>query len=120
MSTDDASTQRLEMAARLREAREYLGMSQEEVAVALELSRPAVTNIESGSRKVEAVELERLARLYGRSIEYFLRGEQPKLDAKVAFAARTLHGLSSKDLDEVARFAEFLRSSGGKGSRSKK
>lgn len=120
MSTDDAAVQRLEMAARLREAREYLGMSQEEVAAALELSRPAVTNIESGSRKVEAVELERLARLYGRTVEYFLRGDQPQLDAKVAFAARTLQGLSNKDLEEVARFAEFLRSSGSKGSRSKK
>lgn len=120
MTTDDAAVQRLEMAARLREAREYLGMSQEEVATALELSRPAVTNIESGARKVEAVELERLARLYGRPVEFFLRGEQPQLDAKVAFAARALQGLSNKDLEEVARFAEFLRSSGSKGPRSKK
>lgn len=120
MSTDDAAVQRLEMAARLREAREYLGMSQEEVAGALKVSRPAVTNIESGSRKVEAVELERLARLYGRTVEYFLRGDELHLDVEVAFAARTLQGLSKKDLDEVARFAEFLRSSGGKESRRKR
>lgn len=120
MTGDDAAVQRLEMASRLREAREYLGMSQEEVATALELSRPAVTNIESGTRKVEAVELERLARLYGRTVEFFLRGEQPQLDAKVAFAARTLQGLSDIDLAEVARFAEFLRSAGSKGPRSKK
>ncbi len=120
MSTDDTSVLRLEMAARLREAREYLGLSQEEVASTLQLSRPAVTNIESGSRKVEALELERLATLYGRTVDYFLRGEEPKADAKVAFAARTLHGLSSKDLEEVVRYAEFLRSSANRSPRGKR
>lgn len=121
MSDEDPSVQRAAMAARLRDSREYLGLSQEEVATALKVSRPAVTNIESGVRKVEALELEQLARLYGKSVNYFLSGEQQKIDAKVAFAARALHGLSNKDLDEVARFAEFLRASGGaKGTRSKK
>lgn len=121
MSTDDQSTQRALMASRLREAREYLGLSQEEVASALNLSRPAISNIESGLRKVESLELEQLARLYGKTVDYLLRGEAPAVEAKIAFAARALHGLSSKDLDEVARFAEFLRTSAGsKGSRSRK
>lgn len=121
MSDDDPTAQRAAMAARLREAREYLGLSQDEVAAALKVSRPAVTNIESGTRKVEAIELEQLARLYGKPVGFFLNGEQAKLDSKVAFAARALQGLSSKDLEEVARFAEFLRASGGsKGSRSRK
>lgn len=110
--------QRLEMAARLRDAREYLGMSQDEVAAALKLSRPAITNIESGSRKVEAVELDQLSKLYARPVTYFLSGEQANQPSseKVAFYARTLKGLSEKDLSEVARFAEFLRA----GSASKK
>lgn len=121
MNTKDPSVQRMEMSARLREAREYLGLSQEEVAIALNISRPAVTNIESGARKIEALELEQLAKLYGRTIAYFLSGEQPQADANVAFAARALHGLSSKDMEEVARFAEFLRASDRtKGSRSRK
>lgn len=68
MTTDDSAMQRAEMASRLREAREYLGLSQEEVATALKVSRPAVTNIEAGTRKVEAIELEQLANLYGRQI----------------------------------------------------
>jgi DNA-binding XRE family transcriptional regulator len=106
------------MAARLRDAREYLGMSQDEVAAALKLSRPAITNIESGSRKVEAIELDQLAQLYGRSVTYFLSGEQADQTSSesVAFFARTLTGLSEKDLAEVARFAEFLRA----GNASKK
>jgi transcriptional regulator with XRE-family HTH domain len=110
--------QRVELAARLRDAREYLGMSQDEVAAALKLSRPAITNIESGSRKVEAIELDQLAQLYGRPVTYFLAGEQADQTSseRVAFYARTLKGLSEKDLTEVARFAEFLRA----GSASKK
>ena len=122
MNADDPSAQRLAIAARLREAREYIGLSQEEVASVLKLSRPAVTNIEAGTRKVEALELKQLARLYGRPVSYLLSGEQKEgPDARVAFAARAVHGLSDNDLIEIARFAEFLRMSGGtKGSRKKK
>lgn len=122
MSADALDGQRLEMAARLKEAREYLGLSQEEVAAALNIPRPAISRIESGERKVEALELEQFARLYARSVQYFLSGEQPKeeLEGKVAFAARALKGLSEKDLEEVARFASFLRASSGKGTRGKK
>ena len=49
-SLDDQD--RLRLAERLRDAREYVGLSQDEVANALGVSRPAVTNIESGNRKV--------------------------------------------------------------------
>jgi DNA-binding XRE family transcriptional regulator len=114
MSTDDATVQRAEMASRLREAREYLGLSQEEVASALKVSRPAVTNIEAGTRKVEAIELEQLANLYGRPVTFFLTGDEPvgQADSTVAFAARALQGLSQRDLDEVARFADYLRATG--------
>ena len=69
---DKPADQRLLVAQRLREAREYLGLSQEEVATAMNLSRPAITNIESGVRKVEALELDRFAQLYGRDVNHFL------------------------------------------------
>ena len=122
MTADASDSQRMEMAARLKEAREYLGLSQEEVATALNIPRPAISRIESGERKVDALELEQFSKLYTRPVQYFLSGEKPIDDpgGKVAFAARALKGLSEKDLEEVARFASFLRASGGKGSRGKK
>ena len=107
-----AANQREEMATRLKDAREYLGLSQDDVATALGISRPAVTNIESGNRKVEAIELDRLSKLYGRPVNFFLTGETEEAPEKVAFYARTFKGLSEKDFDEVVRFAEFLRASG--------
>jgi len=118
---DQTEDQRQAMAQRLREAREYVGLSQEDVAQALGLSRPAVTNIESGSRRVEAVELDKLATLYRQSLSFLLTGEEPVGTAptpQVAFLARALKGLSEKDVEEVARFAAFLkRSSGTKSDR---
>ncbi|MNY28061.1 anaerobic benzoate catabolism transcriptional regulator [compost metagenome] len=121
-SAADSAKQRDAMAARLKDAREYLGLSQDEVAVTLGISRPAVTNLESGNRKVEAIELDQLAKLYGRSVDYFLSGQNEETPEKTAaFYARTLKDLSKKDLDEVARFAEFLRTSGtGKKSITRK
>lgn len=101
--------QRLAMAQRLREAREYVGLSQDEVAEALNLSRPAVTNMESGQRKVEATELQKMSTMYGRTVDYFLNGDELAAESQVAFLARALHGLTASDMEELGRFAKFLR-----------
>jgi transcriptional regulator with XRE-family HTH domain len=120
MSDAETDDQRQQMALRLREAREYLGLSQDDVAAALGISRPAVTNIESGTRKVEAIELDKLARLFGRTVEYFLTGEQAIASkSRADFLARTLNGLSEQDLNEVARFADFLKRSPKSGDKGK-
>lgn len=102
---------RLWLGRRLREAREYVGLSQEEVAFALSVSRPAVGYIESGTRKVEAFELNKLSELYGRTVDYLLTGSAPADDTRVAFLARATKGMSEGDLDELARFATFLKNS---------
>ena len=112
MSTDSTiDKQRLQLAERLRDAREYVGMSQDEAAVALGISRPAITLIESGGRKVEAVELGKLAALYGKDVDWLLSGESQRPDDKVAFLARAIHGLSGNDLEQLQRFSDYLRNS---------
>jgi len=60
---------------RLREARDAMGMSQAEASEALGKSRPTISMIEAGDRKVTSVELAKLARLYGRSMGDFLAEE---------------------------------------------
>lgn len=112
MAPDDSvEPGRVQLGRRLREAREYVGLSQEEVAFALSISRPAVSNIEAGVRKVEAFELNKLSELYGRTVDYLLTGSAPSDDTRVAFLARATKGLSDGDLDELARFAAFLKNS---------
>ena len=123
-ASDQTEEQRAAMALRLRESREYVGLSQEDVAQALGVSRPTITNIETGNRRVEAVELGKLATLYRQSVTFLLSGEEAvgAVPAQVQFLARAVKGLSPKDMEEVARFASFLkRSSDAKpGKKSKK
>ena len=63
--------ERTGMARLLKEAREYLDLSQDEVARELGVPRTAVSLIESGQRKVDAIELQKLAKLYQRPVGYF-------------------------------------------------
>ena len=104
---------RKELAIRLREAREYLGISQDDAAEVLGIARPAVTLIESGGRKIEAVELGKLAKLYGRSVDFFLNGkeETDSNDKSLLFLARATKGLSENDIEQLTKFSDYLRSS---------
>src|SRR5688572_26532565 len=62
---------RQDLAKRLKESREYLELSQDEVASALSVPRSAISLMETGQRRVEALELQRLAEIYQRPIGYF-------------------------------------------------
>jgi transcriptional regulator with XRE-family HTH domain len=101
------------LGSRLREAREYVGLKQEEVGRHLSIPRTAVSEMESGKRGVSALELKNLARLYQRPVGWFTGEEEAMaLPADVAFLARTVSGLSDNDRAELQRFAEFLRAKG--------
>ncbi len=104
---DDRKT----LGERLREAREYLGFSQEEVATFLGVSRSALSLIETGQRKVDALELKKLAGLYKRPVGYFTgeEAEEISFGADVKHLARKVAELSPDDREELARFADFLR-----------
>ena len=111
--------ERRRLGDRLREARKYLGLKQEEVAAYLKIPRTALTDIENGQRRVEAIELPRLARLYRQSVAYFTGEDEASasLPADVAHLARRVAALSTEDRAELSRFAEYLRSRSG-GERS--
>lgn len=103
--------ERKELGNRLREAREYLGLSQDEAAKAVKLTRPAISLIETGQRKVDALELKRFADLYQRPVAAFT-GEMDASAAKpqrVAHLARAAAALSEADKEELLKFAEYLR-----------
>lgn len=105
--------ERRHLGEKLRQAREYVGFSQDEVATFLKLPRTAITNIEAGQRKVEALELKRLAELYRQPVGHFTGEEaSASLPADVAHLARQAAKLSVKDRKELGRFAEFLKMRG--------
>jgi len=108
------STDRQMLGERLKEAREYVGLKQEDVAKKLGIPRSALSNIEAGSRKVDAIELAQLAKVYQRPVAWFT-GEDSnstasKMPEEVAHVARAAAALSQQDRAELARFADFLKS----------
>src|SRR3954452_22760667 len=110
--TTNEVSERQRLGERLREARKYLGLNQEEVAEYLKIQRTALVDIESGQRRVEAIELTRLAKLYKQPVGYFI-GEDAAvaaLPASVMFLAKQAAALSDQDKAEVSRFVEYLRS----------
>src|SRR6266481_446073 len=108
---DNDAEERRRLGDRLKEARKYLGLKQEEVATYLKIPRTALTDIESGQRRVEAIELTRLAKLYRQPVAYFTVEDEASasLPVDVAHLARRVADLSQRDRDELARFAKYLR-----------
>lgn len=107
-----AAEERMRLAELLKQAREYLSLSQDEVAKAVGIPRAAISLIESGQRRVDALELKKFAAVYQRPVTYFTGDEvvEATLPAEVEHLARAAANLSSKDREELARFAEFLQS----------
>lgn len=97
------------VAVRLRQARESLGFTQDEVGEALDIPRTSVHAMETGKRKVSAVELRRLSRLYRKNVEWLL-GEEPGDDNAAGNGAlfRATRELSEEDQAQVLRYAQFL------------
>jgi transcriptional regulator with XRE-family HTH domain len=108
---DEAS----ELAQRLREAREFANLSQGFVAEQTGLSRSAISEIERGQRRVESLELKRLATLYRMPLEYFLRSTESELsaaeqsDVTLQALARASKEMTADNRRELLRFALFLQ-----------
>ena len=98
-----------ELGQRLREARDYAGLSQEFVSERTGLRRTAISDIERGKRRCSGSELALFAKLYGRSTDSILGNEEQEPDDSVKALNRTVTALDEEDRAEVLRFAEFLR-----------
>ena len=96
---------------RLREAREYFGFSEEEVARHLGLPETEVSLMEGGARPPEDSDLRALAKLYGTSVE-FLTGTDRAMPGWESFPDldEASVDLPAADRSELLRFAQFLSS----------
>lgn len=70
---------------RLRIAREAAKVTQAAAAAALDVARTTVVAIEQGQRRAKVDELQRLASLYGTSVNALLRREAVQVDLKPRF-----------------------------------
>ena len=106
----DEAVDRQRLGARLRETRAYLGLSQDEVARYLGIPRTALSQIERGQRRVDILELKKVAQFYRRPLAHFVG--QPQDDEiwseEVKYLARATAKLSESDQRELNRFADYL------------
>lgn len=109
---NNENSDRVKLGERLREARKYLGFTQGEVAGRLKIGRSALSEVESGVRRIGALELRTLSKLYGHPVSYFLGDETvgSELSADLAHLARSASELSKSDKAELMKFADFLKS----------
>jgi transcriptional regulator with XRE-family HTH domain len=100
---------RLIIGTKLKEAREYLDISQEDAANRIGINRPALSLIENGQRKLDTVELMALAKLYQRPVAYFTdQNFSVEPNPNAAVFARNIEKLSDNDRKELENFAAFL------------
>jgi transcriptional regulator with XRE-family HTH domain len=117
-----------QLARRLRDAREFTNLSQQFVSEQTGIPRSAVSDIERGTRRVESLELKRLAELYRMPVGYLLGDAAPvedelagapaAPDATVEALARTASEMGEQERGEVLRFALFLQNFERRGGRA--
>lgn len=95
----DDGEEQAKIGARLKEAREYVGLFQEDVASALGIPRASVSALESGKRRVTGLEVRRLARIYRKPVGWLLCQEdielsesEPLFRAAESLSARSRSG----------------------------
>src|SRR5882757_3121973 len=95
------------LGTRIREAREALGWTQQQLADGVRMSRTTVVAIEKGQRKLKPAELVQLANLLGRNISEFLQRGHPA--EGVADHLRGTLPLAGVSAEEVLPHIEELR-----------
>jgi transcriptional regulator with XRE-family HTH domain len=106
--SDEFAQKRL--GARLRESREYLGLSQQLVADRTGIPRTAISDIERGARKVDSLELRKLALIYSKPVGYFL-DEDPQADPAahtLQILTRATAGMPEEDQRKLVDYAQLL------------
>ncbi|HVW79363.1 MAG TPA: XRE family transcriptional regulator [Mycobacteriales bacterium] len=95
---------------RLREARRARGLSQEEVADELGVSRPTLVAMEQGKRRPRPEELVTLARIYGRQVHELARQTPPVLGLAALFRAAEKGATAemAESVEELQRTADSL------------
>lgn len=91
---------------KLKAAREFLGLTQEQAATALNMTRNMIVNIENNNRAIKSDELYKFSKLYGISMEEIVSDEK-EIDMNVPIFARGFESLSKKDQQEILNLIKF-------------
>lgn len=93
---------------RIKQFRKRQGLTQEQVASYLDLSRPQISLIESGERSIDLNKLEKLANLFGINLAVFISEDEMQLSTELAFAFRS-DDVNESDLEKIAQFKRIVK-----------
>lgn len=108
MNNKSNASEREKIAERLKEARTLAGLSQENAAKILGVQRPAISEIESGRRKVSAEEIIQFSKLYKVSTSWLLLKDETEMDEQLKVAARELSKMSEEDRKKLLDILKIL------------
>lgn len=91
---------------KLRAAREFLGLTQDQVASTLNMTRNSIVNIENNNRSIKSEELYSFSKLYGISMEEIV-SEDAEINMNMPVFARGFDSLSKKDQQEILNLIKF-------------
>lgn len=91
---------------KLRITREFLDLTQEQVAKLMEIGRDAIIRIEKGIRKVSTEELIKFSKIYNISVDELINDDNKINHTQQAFA-RGFEKLSEKDKKEILDLIKF-------------
>ena len=92
----------------IRNFREKLGLTQEDVGNFLGIQREVVSYYENGKRTIPVKQLNQLADLFGISLAALLETDAAAKASNTAFAFRSSK-LSGKDLEHIAAFRKLVK-----------
>ena len=89
----------------LKEVRKEKGMSQKEVADKIGVSRVTLSNIENGKRKLDAVTLYKLSKLYNIDPYELMDVEEPE---PVKFAYRDRDNITPEAEEKLKKIEKYI------------
>jgi len=93
------------LAISLKKEREKLGLSLKDVTAKLDFPNyQTLRSIETGDREIKAWELAKLAKIYGRDIDFFLSGKESREESKILWRSP---GETSERKDIGIKFPDF-------------
>lgn len=94
---------------KIKEARELKKMSQLKLAKSIGYeSATAISLFESGARRISIEDLEKIAKILLKDINYFLGYDNKNIDME--YALRVNKKLSIEDKEEILNFIEYIKS----------
>jgi transcriptional regulator with XRE-family HTH domain len=104
---DDKDAFAAAIGARIRESRLAHGMSQTQLARAIEVERNSITRWETGAGLPDAINVDRLSRAFGVTADWLLRGvDSPQPRVVLEAWRKTPRGQTASE--EALRFLESL------------